>query len=92
MIVANTGLVTPDTGTDLIEIASLRLVRHLGIGNQGAGHAAHVGLPFCQNLFRQLWLIDASGNKNRAGKYILDGGSVGAYVSMFERHRRHHMG
>src|SRR5690606_6818421 len=59
--VVETGLVTADTGIDLIRAASRGLVDELRIGQERAGHGDHVRIPFGQHLLGHLRRIDAVG-------------------------------
>ena len=65
--VADTSLVAGDTGADVLEPAFLSLVRHLGIGNLGSGHAAHIGLARGDDAFSVLGLVDTTGDEHRDG-------------------------
>jgi hypothetical protein len=62
--VADTGLIAGDAGPDVIEPPFTSLLRHLGIGDHRAGHAAHVGLFGGYDPIGDLRLIDPPGNEN----------------------------
>jgi hypothetical protein len=42
--VSNAGLIAGDAGPYVLRRAARRLVRHLGIADEGARHAAHIGM------------------------------------------------
>jgi kynurenine formamidase len=64
MVVPDAGLITADTGTNIVKPSRAGLVRHLGVGNQRPGHTAHIRLPKGKHLLSQLWLVDAPGNED----------------------------
>ena len=85
------GLVAADAGADVVQLAGLRLARHLGVADHRTRHADHVGLAGCDHLLGVLRLVDAAGDEHRR----LDPGfhrcRERRHIGVGDRHRRRDM-
>ena len=88
---ADASLVAGDAGADVVQPARLRLVRHLGIGDLGAGHAAHVGLARGNDALGVLGLVDAPGDEHRDRHQLLHRVRHGREITCLDVHRRNNM-
>ena len=91
MVVSDAGLVAANTGADIVKPSGLCLVRHLRVGNQGPGHAAHIRLTVRKHLFGQLWLVNAPGNEDGLMYIAFNDACMGSGIGVINKHRRHHM-
>ncbi len=90
--VADAGLVAADAGADVIGPSISRLVGHFGIADHRPRHAAHIGGTFGQNLFGDLWLVDAACHEDCRSRRLLHLAREGRHIAMGVGHRRHDMG
>ncbi len=86
---ADAGLVAGDAGANVVEASGQRLVGHFRIGDHCPRHAAHVGLTRRQDLFRDLRLIDPSGNEHRQPDRRAQRAGLRRHISGLHLHRRH---
>ena len=88
---SNARLIAADAGADVVETAGLSFIGHLGIGNHGSRHAAHVGEAVAENLLGDLRLIDAPGDEDRQSDGSAKGARLWRHVTRRDFHRRHHV-
>ena len=69
--VVQTGLVTGDTGIDLVRFALLGFLHELRVRQQLAGHGHGIRLATLENLFRHIRIVDAVGRYHRNGNHFL---------------------
>ena len=85
---ADAGLVAGDAGADVVQLVVLRFVGHFRVANQGARHAAHVGLAIFNNEVGVLWLVDAPCNQHRYVQCVFEYFGLLGNIARFECHRR----
>lgn len=73
--VADTRLIAGDAGAYVFSAAGVGLVGHLRVADQGAGHAADIGLATGNDQFGLLGLVDAPGDEQRDVQPRLEGAS-----------------
>jgi hypothetical protein len=70
--VVQAGLVAADAGVDLIGFARSGLGHEVGVGQEGARHAHHVGVAFGQHGLGHLGRVDAVGGHQRDAHLALE--------------------
>src|ERR1700721_162860 len=86
--VPDAGLIAGDAGADIVGCAAGRLVRHLWIADEGASHAADIGVIARDHRLSLLRLIDAPGHEYRYLRLPLEAGGVGDDIAGFHGHGR----
>ncbi|MCY1410235.1 hypothetical protein D9M71_256000 [compost metagenome] len=91
MEVADARLVAGDAGAHVVAAAGGGLVGHLRVADQGAGHAADVGLAAGEDGFGFLGLVDPPGDEKRDVQPRLEAPGGGCQVGGFDGHGRDDM-
>ena len=85
-------LIAGNASADVVQLSGLRLARHLWVGDQGAGHPAHIGSAPRQCLLCDLWLVDAPRDKNGLADHASDRGRQRRGIPCVKPHGGHDMG
>ncbi|MNY16154.1 hypothetical protein D3C86_1494030 [compost metagenome] len=91
MKVPDARLIAGDARAHILAASGIGFVWHLRVADQGAGHAADVGLTTGNDQLGFLRLIDAPGDEQRNRQAGLERPGLLGQVGRFDGHRRHDM-